>query len=125
MKLLQKNSKESPSETAAATKPPSAAMAAVATAQPPPAPHSRRTYDYEDDRDYRRPRRRSSTGRPPRCYLCEEEGHFVSNCTIRQEFHQYRRQALRDRQRNSPQGRLLELPAPGDDVDTNQAVQVN
>ena len=71
----------------AAAQPPSLAAAQpppMATAQLPPYLPARHLYqDYADEGPYFRPPRRQQDRRPPRSFLCGEEGHFVSHCPAR------------------------------------------
>ena len=86
-RLLKTDLKEANEQIAAhrTAAPPVTAMAAVpvptaATAQPPPAAPTRHIYqDYGEEPPFYRPHRRQMDRRPPRCFLCGEEGHFVSN----------------------------------------------
>ena len=94
IRLLKKDLKEANEQIAThrTASPPVAAMAAVpapiaetaAAAQPPPAAPARHVYqDYGEEPPFYRPPRRQMDRRPPRCFLCGEEGHFVSNCLAR------------------------------------------
>ena len=94
-----------PPSLAAAQPPP------LATAQPPPYPSARHLYhDYADEGPYFRPPRRQQDRRPPRCFLCGEEGYFVSHCPARSVLQCLLRQQARDPSRGSPRGQVLELP---------------
>ena len=85
IRILKKDLKEANEQIAAhkAAAPPANALAVVpaptvAAAQPPPpAPHLYQ--EYSEDPPFYRPPRRQMDRRPPRCFLCGEEGHFVSN----------------------------------------------
>ena len=93
IRLLKKNLREANEQIAAhkADAPTAAAMAAVpaptttaAAAQAPPAAPAHHIYqDYGEEPNFYRPPRRQMDRRPPRCFLCGEEGHFVSNCPAR------------------------------------------
>ena len=98
-----------PPSLAAAQPPP------LATAQPPPYPPARHLYqDYADEGPYFRPPRRQQDRRPPRCFLCGEEGHFVSHCPARSVLQRLLRQQAGDPTCGSPRGQILELP-PADE----------
>ena len=107
--------------TAALANLPPAAMAAAQppppaqpppTAQPPPYPPARHLYpDYGEEEPYYRPPCRQQERRTPRCFLCGEEGHFVSHCPARSVLQRLLRQQTRDPTRGPPQGQVLELPA--------------
>ena len=57
--------------------PPAAPLPPLATAQPPPYPPGRQMYhDYGEEGPYFRAPRRQPDRRPPRCFLCDEEGHL-------------------------------------------------
>ena len=73
-----------PPSMAVAHPPPAAQLPPLATAQPPPYPPARHLYqDYGEEGPYFRPPRRQQDRRCPRCFLCGEEGHFVSHCPAR------------------------------------------
>ena len=102
----------------AAAQPPSLAAAQpppLTTAQPTPYPPARHLYqDYADEGPYFRSPRRQQDRRPPECFLCGEEGHFVSHCPARSVLQRLLRQQARDTARGPPRGQVLELP-PADD----------
>ena len=91
IRLLKEDLKEANEQIAAhrTAAPPVAAMAAVpaptaAAAQPPPAAPARHIcQDYSEEPPFYRPPRRQMDRRPPRCFLCNKEVHFVSNCPAR------------------------------------------
>ena len=92
--------------------PPTAPLLPLATAQPPPYPPARQLYpDYGEEEPYYRPPRRQQERRTPRCFLCGEEGHFVSHCPARSVLQRLLRQQTRDPARGPPRGQVLELPA--------------
>ena len=110
----------SPAATVAAAHPPPLAQPPpLATAQPPPPAPARHLYqDYQEEGPYFRPPRRQQDRRPPRCFLCGEEGHFVSHCPARSVLQLLLRQQARDTTRGPPRGQVLELP-PAEDGDQN------
>ena len=94
IRILKKDLKEANEQIAAhkAVAPPVTAMTAVsaptaattAAAQPPPAVPARHIYqDYGEEPPFYRPPCHQMDRRPPRWFLCGEEGHFVSNCPAR------------------------------------------
>ena len=105
-----------PSLAAAQPPPPAAAQPhPLATAQQPPYPPACHLYqDYADEGPYFRAPRRQQDRRPPRCFLCWEEGHFVSHCPARSVLQRLLRQQARETTRGPPRGQVLELP-PADD----------
>ena len=73
-----------PPAIAHAQPPPTAPLPPLATAQPPPYPPGRQLYpDYAEEGTYFGPPRRQPDRRPPRCLLCDEEGHFAYRCPAR------------------------------------------
>ena len=91
IRILKKDLKEANEQIAAhrAATPPAVAMAAIpapaaataAPAQPPPAAPAHHIYqDYSKEPPFYHPPCRQMDRCPPRCFLCGEEGHFVSNC---------------------------------------------
>ena len=98
--VLKKDLKEANEQIAAhkAAVTPANALASVpaptvAAAQPPPP-------------------RRQMNRRPPRCFLCGEEGNFVSNCPARPVLQRLLRQQVSASARGLPRGQILELPQP-------------
>ena len=99
IRLLKKDLKDAHEQIAThkATATPTAALAATpastvaaaqlpppAPAQPPPPASARHLYQgYPEENPYYQPPRQQSDRRPPRCFLCGEEGHFVSSCPAR------------------------------------------
>ena len=110
----------SPTATVAAAHPPPLAhLPPLATAQPPPPAPAHHLYqDYQEEGPYFRPPRRQQDRQPPRCFLCVEEGHFVSQCPSRAVLHRLLRQQACDTARGPPRGQVLELP-PAEDGDQN------
>ena len=93
IRILKKDLKEANEQIAAhkAAATPANGLAAVpaptvaAAQMPPPAPApAHHLYqEYNEDPPFHRPPRRQMDRRLPRCFLCGEEGHFVSNCPAR------------------------------------------
>ena len=139
IRLLKKKLKEANEQIAAnkAWAPPVVAMAAMAAiptptaataaaAQPSPAAPTLHVYqDYGEEPPFYRPPRRQMDHRPPRCILCGEEGHFVSNCPARPVLQLLLCQQARARARAPPRGQILELPLQEDDSHPNPNVQLN
>ena len=114
--------------------PPVAAMAIVpapttataAASQPPPATPACHIYqDYSEEPPFYRPPRHQMDRRPPRCFLCGEEGHFVSNCPACPVLQRLLRQQTLASARAPPRGQILELPATDDDSHPNSNVHLN
>ena len=86
IRILKKDLKEANDQitTHKAAAPPSAAMAVIPTpastvaaaAQAPPTAPT--LHDYGEEMTFHHSPRRQPDHRPPRCFLCGEEGHFVS-----------------------------------------------
>ena len=136
IRLFKKDLKEANEQIAAhrTAAPPVAAMAAVpvptaataASAQPPPAAPTRHIYqDYSEEPSFYRPPCRQMDRRSPRCFLCGEEGHFVSNCPARPVLQCLLHQQARASAHGLPLGQILELPPQEDDSHSNLNVQLN
>ena len=93
--LLKKDLKEANEQIAAhRTAAPTAATAVAA--QPPPAAPARHIYqDYSEEPPFYHPPRRQMDRHLPRCFLCSEKGHFVSNCPARPVLQRLLRQQAR------------------------------
>ena len=130
IRLLKKDLKEANKQIAAhrTAAPPVAAMAAVsappaataAAAQPPPAAPARHIYQgYSEEPPFYRPPHHQVDRHPPRCFLCSEEGHFVSNCPACPVLQRLLHQQARTSARTPPRGQILELPAAEEDSQPN------
>ena len=103
----------SPPAIANAHPPPAAPLPPLATAQPPPYPPGRQMYPvYGEEGPYFRVPRRQPDRRPPRCFLCDEEGHFAYRCPARSLLQHLLRQQARETAHGPARGQVLELPAP-------------
>ena len=92
--------------------PPAAPLPWLATAQPPPYPPGRLMYhDYGEEGPYFRAPRRQPDRRPPRCFLCDKEGHFAYRCPARSLLQRLLRQQARETAHGPARGQVLELPA--------------
>ena len=136
IRLLKKDLREANEQIPAhkANAPTVAAMAAVpaptttaaAAAQAPPAAPARHIYqDYGEEPNFYRPPHRQMAQRPPRCFLCGEEGHFVSNCPANPVLQRLLRQQARTSARPPPRGQILELPTSEDDSHPNFNVHLS
>ena len=135
IRILKKDLKEAHEQIAAhktAATPDNALAAvpapAVAAAQPPPpapAPARHLYQEYNEDPPFYRPPRRQMDRRPPRCFLCGEEGHFVSNCPARPVLQRLLHQQARASARGPPRGQILELLQSEDDSQAHPNVQLN
>ena len=114
--------------TVAAAHPPPLAPAQpppLATAQPPPLVPACHLYQgYPEEDPYFQPPRRQSDRRPPRCFLCGEEGHFVSHCPARSVIQRLLRQQTRANTRGPPKGQVVELPPIEDGEQKSPNVQL-
>ena len=104
-----------PPAMANAHPPPTASPPPLATAQPPPYPPGHQLYpDYGEEGPYFRSPRRQPDRRPPRCFLCDEEGQFAYRCPARSLPQRLLWQRARETTHGPPRGKVLELPAPED-----------
>ena len=101
----------SPAAMANAHPPPAALLPPLATTQPPPYPPGRQLYpDYGEEGPYFRPPRQQPDRRSPRCFLCDEEGHFAYRCPAHSLLQRLLRQQARETTHGPPRGQVLELP---------------
>ena len=111
----------SPPAMAIAHPPPAAPLPPLATAQPPPYPPACQVYqDYGEERPYFRPPHRQQDRRHPRCFLCDEEGHFAYRCPARSLLQRLLRQQARETTHGAPRGQVLELHAAESSQDSPQ-----
>ena len=135
IRILKKDLKEAHEQIAThkTTATPVNALAAVPTltvaaAQPPPPVPTLACHlyqEYPEEPPFYRPPHRQMDRRPPRCFLCGEEGHFVSNCPACPVLQRLLSQQERVSARGPPRGQILELPQPEDDSQTHPNVQLN
>ena len=98
----------SPPAMAIAHSPPTDPLSPLATAQPPPYPPGHQLYpDYGEEGPYFRPPRRQPDRRSPRCFLCDEEGHFAYRCPARSHLQRLLRQQARETAHGLPRGQVL------------------
>ena len=105
-----------PAVTVAASHPPPLAQPPpLATAQrPPPSPAHHLYQDYPEEGPYFRPPPGQQDRRPPRCFICGEEGHFVPHCPARSVLQRLLHQQASDNARGPPRVQVLELPPTED-----------
>ena len=136
IRVLKKDLKEANEQIAThkTAAPTAAAMAAIPASTttrrcchpaPPTAPAHHIYHDYGEEMNFHRPPSRQLDRRPPRCFLCGEEGHFVSNCPALPVLQCLLRQQARASARAPPRGHIMELPATEDDSHTGSKVQLN
>ena len=114
-----------PTAAAMAALPAPTAPTAAAVQPPPAAPASHIYHDYDEEMNYPRPPRRQADRRPPRCFLCGEEGLFVSNYPARSILQRLLRQQARASARAPPRGQTLELPTTADNFQNSTNMQLN
>ena len=133
IRLLKKDLKEANKQIAAhrTAVPPVTAMATVPAptaataeaAQPPPTTPACHIYqDYGEEPPFYCPPCRQMDRRPPCCFLCGEEGHFVSICPSRPVLQCLLHQQARASACGPPRGQILELPPQEDDSHSNPNV---
>ena len=135
IRILKKDLQEANEQitTHKAAAPPAAAMAAIpapvaaaAAAQAPPAAPARHLdYDYGEEINFPRLPDRQTDRRPPRCFLCSEEGHYAANCPARPVLQRLLRQQARASAHDPLRGHILELPTAKDDSQPGPNVQLN
>ena len=110
-----------PASTVAAAQPPP-----PAPAQPPPPVPAHHLYQgYPEENPYFQPPHRHSDRRSPHCFLCGEEGHFVSKCPACPVLQCFLRQQARADACGPPRGQILEMPPVEDDSQNPPNVQLN
>ena len=140
IRLLKKDLTEANEQIAAhgTATPPVATMAAVpaptaataAAAQPPPtvqapptAPTRHVSHDYGDEMDLPRLPRRRIGCQPPRCFLCDEEGHVAANCCARPILQRLLRQQARAKTHDPHLGPTQKPPTAKNDTHLGPKVQ--
>ena len=115
IQILKKDLKEANEQIAAhkAAATPTNALATVpaptvAAAQPPPPTPARHLYqEYSEDPQFYCPPRHQMDRRPPRCFLCGEEGHFVTSCPACPVLQRLLRQQAHASAQGPPRGQIL------------------
>ena len=103
----------SPPASLPAPAPSATPLPPLAMTQPPLYPPDRSPYlDYGDEGPYFCAPRRQQDRRSPRCFLCDEEGHFAYSCPTCTLLQCLLRQQARETAQGPPRGQVLELPAP-------------
>ena len=98
---------------AAAQPPPATPLPPLATAQPPLYNPGRPPYfDYGEEGSYFCGQRRQPDRRPPRCFLCDEEGHFAYRCLAHTILQRLLRQQAQEMARGPPRGTNPGAPRP-------------
>ena len=93
---VQPPSPASPPASLPALAPPAAPLPPLAMAKLPPYPPGHQLYpDFREEGPYFRSPRRQPDRRLPRCFLCDEEGHFAYRCPARSLLHCLLRQQAR------------------------------
>ena len=105
---------------------PALALTVAAAAQAPPtAPTRHVNHDYGDEVNFPHLPRRRMGCRPPRCFLCDEEGHAAANCPARPILQRLLRQQARASTHDPPQGPTRKPPTAKDDTHPGPKVQLN
>ena len=136
IRFLKKDLKEANEQIAThkAAAPPAVAMVAIpapasataAAAQAPStAPACHIYHDYGEEMNFHRPPRRQLGRRPLLCFLCGEEGHFVTNCPACPVLQRLLHQQVRASARAPPWGHIMELPSTEDNSHPSSNVQLN
>ena len=114
-----------PTAAATATTPAPALTVAAAAQAPTTAPTRHVNHDYRDEVDFPRLPRRRIGYCPLRCFLCDEEGHVVTNCPARPILQCLLRQQARASTHDPPQGPTRKPPTAKNDTHPGPKVQLN
>ena len=103
----------SPPDSLPSPAPAATPLPPLATAQPPLYPPGRSPcFNYGDEGPYFHASRRQLDRRPPRCFLCDEEGHFAYRCPAHTLLQRLLRQQAQETAQGQPRAQILELPGP-------------
>ena len=102
-----------------------ASTVADAAQAPPTAPKRHINHDYGDKVNLPRLHRRQTDHRPPRCFLCDEEGHVAANCPAHSTLQRLLRQQACASPCDSPRGPIRKPTTSKDDSHPGPKVQLN